>query len=77
MKQLIIALLLTNLFASNLVAQPEYEIISLGQIGEENSGSQAVSPSGQFVTGFSDQLSFLWSGDTGVLSLHQRQGRRC
>ena len=69
MKQLIIALLLTNLFASNLVAQPEYEIISLGQIGEENSGSQAVSPSGQFVTGFSDQLSFLWSGDTGVLSL--------
>ena len=44
-------LLLTN---DSLLAQPQYEIISLGQPGEVFSGGQGISSSGQFGAGFTD-----------------------
>ncbi len=56
-------------FASLLWAQPEYEIISLGQMGESNSGGQAISPSGQYAAGFSDTEPFLWESGVGVTAL--------
>ncbi|MEM7455140.1 MAG: hypothetical protein AAF456_12385 [Planctomycetota bacterium] len=49
-------------------AQPQYEIISLGQAGESFSGGQAAASGGMFVAGFSDNDPFVWDATTGVVT---------
>ena len=44
---------------------PQYEIISLGLVGESVSGGQAVSENGQFVGGFTDANAFIWQSGVG------------
>ena len=58
-----------------LWGQPEYEIISLGQKGADNSGGQAISASGQFAAGFSDTEPFLWEAGVGVTALSSEATR--
>jgi uncharacterized membrane protein len=61
-----------SFLASTTSAQPQYNIISLGQVGEFASGGQGVSTSGNFAAGFTvitEDDALLWSdvGGTTVL----------
>lgn len=47
---------------------PDYEIVSLGFVGEANSGAEAISPDGQTVAGFTDSDGFRWGlGQGGTI----------
>ena len=51
--------------------QPQYEIISLGLVGESVSGGQAVSENGQFAGGFTGDNA-LSGNPVSVLALNRR-----
>ena len=61
--------------SADVAAQPEYEIVSLGQMDEPVSGGQAVSSDGAFGAGFSDQDPFLWESDGTITVLSSLPGR--
>ncbi len=58
--------------ASSAAAQPQYDIISLGQPGELASSGQGVSDSGNFAAGFTvitEDDALIWSGVGGTAVL--------
>ncbi len=68
----LVALAAGLLVSAPVMAQPSYEIISLGQAGESASGGQAVSIGGGFAAGFtvtSQDDALLWSAVGGATVL--------
>ena len=57
-----------------IAQQPQYEIISLGLVGETFSGGQTVSENGQFASGFSGDDPFLWQTGVGSSALPSASG---
>lgn len=57
-----------------IAQQPQYEIISLGLVGESVSGGQAVSESGQFAGGFTNDNPFVWQAGVGSSALPSASG---
>lgn len=55
--------------------QPSYEIVALSQTGQGVSGGQAISPSGMFAAGFSDDDPFRWDADGTIAPLPDVAGR--
>lgn len=67
---------LCELYVSGASAQqPEYQILSIGQIGESVSGGQAVSGNGLFGAGFSDAAALLWESNELITLLPPVPGR--
>lgn len=74
--KLVIVAVLSGLNVFNVVAQqPEYLILSLGQMDESASGGQAVSGNGLFGAGFSDADAFLWESNDTITPLPSAPGR--
>ncbi len=74
--KLLLLVLLCGISISSVFAQqPEYQILSLGQMGEAASGGQAVSGNGLFGAGFSDAETFLWETSGTITPLPSVPGR--
>jgi hypothetical protein len=56
-------------------AQPQYSIVSLAQPGEAQSGGQAISSTGNFAAGFTNNAPLLWSASGGTSVLPAAAGR--
>ncbi len=66
------------LSSSSIGAQPQYNVISLGQMGESASGGQGVSNSGNFAAAFTaitQDDALLWSSTAGTMVLPDIAGR--
>ena len=54
---------------------PQYEIISLGVVGESFSGGQTISENGQFAGGFTNDDPFVWQSTGGTTGLPSASGQ--
>ncbi len=70
-----LATIAMSILSQAVLAQPQYNIISLGQPGESQSGGQGVSSSGNFATGFTNSSPLLWSDVSGTSVLPGVPGR--